>query len=374
MEQESKYQLSLNWQERVYFELSTIKQELLKDRYFYSYCIVASLIIYLLSVYLDLPISYSFTTYLETLGIALYVTGVIWCIYYYFFLILKKEKKPTLCFLKKIKSLIFPIGYFTSIITTTLSINLIFSNHTFLKSLIPIFNPFYLDRTLSQIDKYLHFGFSPWELTHELFSNPWSSLIINVAYNFWFIYMWVVIIYFTLNKKSQLLRQQFFITFALTWMIVGIIFATLLSSAGPCFMELVTGDNQYAPLLNRLVEQNKYLNEAGAGQLWAIETQSYLWLEYTTGNNNIGSGISAMPSMHVSISVLLALSIYKLNRVLGYLAYVFAVIIQIGSVHLGWHYAVDGYLSIILTVTLWKLVGYIVVRNDISNSNRKIIY
>ncbi|MCA0934754.1 phosphatase PAP2 family protein [Vibrio alginolyticus] len=374
MEQESKYQLSLNWQERIYFELSTIKQELLKDRYFYSYCIIASLIIYLLSVYLDLPISYSFTTYLETLGIALYVTGVLWCIYYYFFLILKKEKKPTLCFLKKIKSFIFPIGYFTSIITTTLAINIIFSNHTFLKSLIPIVNPFYLDSTLSQIDKYLHLGFSPWELTHELFSNPWSSLIINVAYNFWFIYMWIVLIYFTLNKKNQLLRQQFFITFALAWMVIGIIFATFLSSAGPCFMELVTGDNQYAPLLNRLVEQNKYLNESGAGQLWAIETQSYLWLEYTTGNNNIGSGISAMPSMHVSISVLLALSIYKLNRVLGYLAYVFAVIIQIGSVHLGWHYAVDGYLSIILTVTLWKLVGYIVFRNDTSNSNRQIIY
>ncbi|MDF4804113.1 phosphatase PAP2 family protein, partial [Vibrio parahaemolyticus] len=42
----------------------------------------------------------------------------------------------------------------------------------------------------------------------------------------------------------------------------------------------------------------------------------------------------------------------------GYFACAFAVIIQIGSVHLGWHYAVDGYASTLTTFTLWKFVKH----------------
>jgi len=36
---------------------------------------------------------------------------------------------------------------------------------------------------------------------------------------------------------------------------------------------------------------------------------------------------------------------------------------MVGSVHLGWHYAVDGYLSIVLTVLLWRVVGHFVARD-----------
>ena len=37
----------------------------------------------------------------------------------------------------------------------------------------------------------------------------------------------------------------------------------------------------------------------------------------------------------------------------------FAVIIQIGSVHLGWHYAVDGYIGASLTLAVWFGVGWV---------------
>ena len=61
--------------------------------------------------------------------------------------------------------------------------------------------------------------------------------------------------------------------------------------------------------------------------------------------------------MHVSIAVLLALGVMRLNRVAGYAFWFYAAIIQIGSVHLGWHYAIDGYFSVIVTLFIWKLVG-----------------
>ena len=35
----------------------------------------------------------------------------------------------------------------------------------------------------------------------------------------------------------------------------------------------------------------------------------------------------------------------------------YALVIWIGSIHLGWHYAVDGLVSIALTIVIWKLMG-----------------
>jgi len=36
------------------------------------------------------------------------------------------------------------------------------------------------------------------------------------------------------------------------------------------------------------------------------------------------------------------------------------VVILFGSVLLGWHYALDGYFSIIATISIWKIVGLVV--------------
>lgn len=39
-----------------------------------------------------------------------------------------------------------------------------------------------------------------------------------------------------------------------------------------------------------------------------------------------------------------------------------AVVIMIGSVHLGWHYALDGYVGALGTVVVWWLVGQLLKR------------
>lgn len=186
MEQDNNYELNLSWQQKASALLTSVKNELLNDRIFYTYCFISTAVIYLCSLYLDFPIDYSFTTYLETLIQALYVTGLSWCIYYYFYLILRKEKQPAKRFIRKLKHLIFPLYRPVSVFVSMMALNLIFSNHTFLKSLIPIINPFKWDLTFANIDSLLHFGFAPWELTHALFSNAWASLGLNVAYNAWF--------------------------------------------------------------------------------------------------------------------------------------------------------------------------------------------
>jgi hypothetical protein len=45
-----------------------------------------------------------------------------------------------------------------------------------------------------------------------------------------------------------------------------------------------------------------------------------------------------------------------LHRALTIPAALMVLITQAGSVHLGWHYAIDGYASILLTFLIWRTV------------------
>ncbi|RIW19189.1 phosphatase PAP2 family protein [Vibrio harveyi] len=362
MAQNNNYDLQLNWQQKVSLWLSELKANLLKDKILYFYCASTTLLIFSCSLYLDSPIRYSLTTYFETIGLASYITFLAWCTYYYFSLIFRKEPHPAKQFLNKLRRMFFPLTRTLSVIALLLVLTIVFSNHTFLTSLIPILHPFSLDSAFIDIDRFLHFGIDPWVITHTILPGPWASLVINTAYNAWFFFMWGMLIFFLIYKKQPLLRQQFFLTFVLSWMVIGFVLATLLSSAGPCYVEPLMDNTYFSPLMRTLQEQSQYLQDIQVGQLWALATQDHLWNDYIEQSNGIGSGISAMPSMHVSIAVLLALSIYQINKVAGYVAYVFALLIQIGSVHLAWHYAIDGYLATILTILLWKAVGAFIHR------------
>lgn len=64
-------------------------------------------------------------------------------------------------------------------------------------------------------------------------------------------------------------------------------------------------------------------------------------------------GISAMPSLHVATAVLFALTAWRIHWVLGVLFWFYALVIQMGSVHLGWHYAVDGYVGATVALVIW---------------------
>lgn len=76
-------------------------------------------------------------------------------------------------------------------------------------------------------------------------------------------------------------------------------------------------------------------------------------------NERVGlfGGISAMPSMHMAWTYMWAFAAWQINRGLGIVAHFYAVIIWIGSVHLGWHYFVDGLVSLIVVTIIWQLFG-----------------
>lgn len=101
-----------------------------------------------------------------------------------------------------------------------------------------------------------------------------------------------------------------------------------------------------------------YLHAANStAEIWALGTQEKLWTYFVEGSVGLGGGISAMPSMHVSMAFLFVLLGWRVHRLIGVLALLYCIAIQIGAVHLGWHYAIDGYVSMAATGAIWWLMG-----------------
>jgi hypothetical protein len=96
--------------------------------------------------------------------------------------------------------------------------------------------------------------------------------------------------------------------------------------------------------------------------LLSLRLRDHLWAAYATGEGAVGTGISAMPSLHVAIVTLCAISSWYLSWRVGLAMTFYAVVILAGSVHLGWHYAVDGYASIIGVAVIWYAVGKVLDR------------
>lgn len=225
------------------------------------------------------------------------------------------------------------------------------------KAAIPLIHAFSWDPRFEQWDRWLHGGVAPWELLQPILGYPLVSFLINVCYNGWFFVLWFACIwqFFTLRAPQR--RMQFLLSTMLSWILIGSVLATFFSSAGPCYFgRIESGLDPYQPLI-------AYLHQANESYpLWALDTQQMLWDGYSLGRLNLGAGISAMPSMHVAIATLLALLGWQTSRRLGIALAAFLLLIMVGSVHLGWHYALDGYVSIACAALIWWATGWFVRR------------
>jgi hypothetical protein len=231
------------------------------------------------------------------------------------------------------------------------------------KPLISVAHPFNWDARLSKIDQLLHFGFDPWKLTHIIFPSDIATYCINFAYQAWFFIIFGFIFWAILVNRHKSLRVQFLFASMGLWIFAGLGVATVFSSAGPCYYHhLVAGDAaHYQPLMHKLQATHQALTASGwSFGLPSLNVQTMLWNNHITNGGMFGGGISAFPSMHVATSVTMALLARRLNLWFGRLMVLFAITIMIGSVHLGWHYAVDGYASTLLAIAAWKLSGWLV--------------
>jgi hypothetical protein len=226
------------------------------------------------------------------------------------------------------------------------------------KALIPTLHPFASDAQLAALDRTLHLGRDPWRWLHPWLGQPSVTRAIDTIYWTWILWIPLIVLWQAWDG-DHMRRRRFLLTFVLSWIVLGTGLATLVSSAGPCFYKyLVPGQDPYADLLSyldRIHVQNP---------LHARQWQIVLWVVYKMPTPEPYTRISAMPSMHVAMPVLYTLSAWPRSRVLGVLCAAFALVIMVGSVHLGWHYAVDGEVSILAVCGLWWVAGRITRRVD----------
>lgn len=226
---------------------------------------------------------------------------------------------------------------------------------TAMKMLIPELRPFSWDPAFAAWDRALHGGTDPWRLLHPLLDQPWITTAINACYHLWFFILFAVIFWQAFSVANPRLRMRFFLSFVLAWALIGTLAATLLSSAGPVYYERVTGDAApFGPLMASLTAA------AEVSPVWALDVQEMLWANYSAGKAELGGGISAMPSLHVAMAVLFVLLAASVSRLLAWLFGAFALVIMIGSVHLGWHYAIDGYVSAVIMWLIWGATKWLV--------------
>lgn len=239
-------------------------------------------------------------------------------------------------------------------VISILAIQVMLSAFTSFKTMLAEINPFRYDVTFATIDRAIHFGIDPWRITHWLFGGAFPTLAIDFVYSVWFLVMISFLFLHIFRGWGRPHALRFLNAYVLLWIVVGSGMAVWLSSAGPVYYGAVTGDNAtFAALMEQLRAADHSLDVLFGHGIGALELQPYLWRYHLSGNSVPGVGISAMPSMHVAMAVLCALSATRRSPRLGILFWVFAAMIQIGSVHLAWHYAIDGYVGGAMAALIW---------------------
>ena len=258
---------------------------------------------------------------------------------------------------QQIKSQFLTTERIAAVIPVLLLYPVFISTFGVFKASITAIQPFAWDAQLAEWDRVLHGGYQPWEWLQPLVGHPFATDIIDTLYLLWFYVCGGVLFWQIVSLRRPHLRMQFLLTQVLVWMVLGNVAATALSSAGPAYYGHVTGlPDPFMPLMDYL---------RGAGEVAttnAVIIQDKLWESYLEYGNRVRYGISAMPSMHVAVAFLNAFLGFAVSRRLGLALGAFAVIILIGSVHLGWHYAIDGYAAILGTYVIWRGVGWLLAR------------
>ena len=221
---------------------------------------------------------------------------------------------------------------------------------TAFKANIPVLVPFSWDVTFDQWDKVIHFGHRPWELLQPILGYAPITWALNVNYNLWFFTMNLFWVHYAFIAAPGKERTRFFLAFMLITAVLGTLFATLYSSAGPAyFTRLGLSPDPYADLM-------AYLNTVKQSYpLWALDTQDMLWAYKQEGS--VFGGISAMPSIHNATALLFVLAVWHKSPILRTIMMAHALLIFLASVHLGWHYAVDSYIAWPVAAILWWLAG-----------------
>lgn len=232
---------------------------------------------------------------------------------------------------------------------------------SFAKNAIPMLVPYHADPALAALDSWLHFGHDPWRIAHGLLGKREVGWMPELYMTVWgpcaFGFPLIV-----LATDPEIGRARHYIwLFFGSWVVIGNGLALAGSSVGPVFYDRLLGTERFGGLTQAIAASGLSGTSIGVIQEW-------LWQRYLGGGLDLGFGISAFPSMHVAVAAIVALYLAERSRWLAPLGALFLLSIFFVSVYTGYHYAVDGYVAVLVV-----LAGHFGLRHfTLAKSERKL--
>lgn len=215
------------------------------------------------------------------------------------------------------------------------------------KSSIPFFVPFYADPPLAALDRMLHGGIDPWVIAHR-----WAGLfpverLFPLYLDVWLVPAIGFVVFLALTDRDRERQKRFVALHFTCWVGLGTVLAVAGASVGPVYYDALLGGSRFEALTAALAA-----SPLAADNL--ADVQNHLWASYERRGLALGSGISAFPSVHVAVATMTALYLAERRWWLAPPGAGFVAAILFLSVYTGYHYAVDGYFSILVVVAVWS--------------------
>lgn len=231
-----------------------------------------------------------------------------------------------------------------------------------LKYAIPNEIAFWLDRPLALAERQL-FGADPWVLIERALG--WATVPMDWLYGCWMPVQTLALFSLILSRPSPA-KSRALIAYSLAWFLLGAAAAVLFSSAGPIFYDRLYGGGDFQPLDAML---------RARGGWFALTESDLMWASRSDSSPGIVAGISAVPSIHVAISLWIYLVARRLVPKAAPVALGYFVLIWVGSVQLGWHYVADGLAGAVGMLAVWMLANILTERSlrgsrSLRNQNR----
>lgn len=235
-------------------------------------------------------------------------------------------------------------GRLAAVLFAVLGIAFLQTGFLIYKNLIPQIIPFYADPALAAFDQWLGGGRAPWIWAHEAIASRLVTPYVSLVYlNLWGAVIIAFPLLLTLFDADRARVNRYIVLYVGSWIVIGNILALAGSSVGPVYYDQIYGaQHGYIGFdALRAALQTSGIADSALGQL-----QTGLWQIYTAQAGMHSSGISAFPSMHVASATVLALYFAERHHLLGSIGWTFCACIGFLSVYTGFHYAIDGIVSI----------------------------